>query len=145
MNFKSRFYCHCNSLIFLQSYGFERQTCEDNEVNGLSFLLKRVLPVIQKSQDFLLCSVVSPLLSVCVFLSYISRTECTCRQKVPVPAGESLNLEQTQKSVPEILCCLMSMRLRQIVALIEPKLKRGGVPSENNEETTMSVFPNMGL
>ena len=47
-----------------------------------------------------------------------------------VPAGrrrESLNLEQTQKSVPEILCHLMSMRLRQMVALIEHKL-RGGSP-----------------
>lgn len=64
-----------------------------------------------------------------------------------VPAGrqrESLNLEQTQKSVPEILCQLMSMRLRRMVALIEHKFG-GGISSESSEGTTMSVFPNMGL
>lgn len=96
------------------------KACEDNEVKGLSFLLKRVLPVIYKFQDFLLCSVVSPLLSAC-FL-------CVLFLGLNVPAKrqrESLNLEQTQKSVPEILCHLMSMRLRQMVALIEHKLKRG--------------------
>ena len=32
------------------------------------------------SQDFLLCSVVSPLLSVCFLCGFSFRTECTCRE-----------------------------------------------------------------